>query len=159
MPDLILKGVSTLSIGVATALGAYPATTTAIKTYKDSITLNNESANITKEYSDQVDAPIAVFSEKGDLKLKFKTFDYTPSTLLLFKGGTVLNDTYTPSGKYAAPVYVFVEMVYGGVWIFRKCLCLANYDTNIKRNGIALLDIELIPEPVDQYKNYEFTAP
>lgn len=147
MAETKTYGLKTIKSAAPEAGGNMPAVLTELcRTYRDSAEFVEDDPNITEEYCDQEDDPIATFAVKGSKTIKFSTFDYSPETLVKLKGGTILN------GQWAEPtitpeIYQAIEMITNTdvPFQFPKCRVTTKFNTKFVKNGLSLLEVTLRP--------------
>lgn len=140
-------GLKKISSGEPTVDGTMPALMTELcATYRDSCEFTEDDPQITDEFSDQEDDPIATFAVKGSKNIKLSTYDYSPELLVKLKGGTVVN------GQWAEPailpeIYQAIELLTNTdlPFHFPKCRVIAKFNTKLVKNGLSLLEVTLRP--------------
>ncbi len=116
------------------------------RTYKNSCEFTEDDPQITEEFCDQEEDAIDIFTTKGAKQIKFSTFDYSPETLKVLKGGTVLNGQYAePTGS--VDIYKAIELITdtGIPFHFPKCRVITKYNAKFVKDGLMLLDVTLKP--------------
>lgn len=150
MAEVKVYSLEAILAGDVLATGEMPAENTMTelcRTYRDSVEFTEDDAEITEEYCDQSDDPIATFAERGKKTVKLSTFDYSPETLVKVKGGTILN------GVWSEPVTmpeiyqaITLKTKTGAKFHFPKARILAKFNGKLKKKELALLEITIKPE-------------
>ncbi|WP_047789449.1 hypothetical protein [Tenacibaculum mesophilum] len=149
MAEIKTYGLQMVKVGDPTVDGTFPLDadmSELCKTYKNSCEFVEEDPTITDEYSDQQDDPIHTFFEKGSKTIKFSTYDYSPTTLLALKGGTVLNDEWSePVSQTEIVKAIQLVLNSGNSFKFPKARITAKFNAKLVKNGLSLLDVTIKP--------------
>lgn len=147
--EKIIYGLKSLKAAdpVADGTMALAANLTELcRTHRNSCEFIEDDAQVNEEFCDQADDPIATFTQRASKKLKFNTYDYTPTTLVKLKGGTVVN------GKWSEPVvtpeiYQALELTTDSAMVlsYPKCRIIAKFNAKFVKDGVALLEVTAIP--------------
>lgn len=125
--------------------------------YRDSFNIVEEEGTVTDEFSEMDPDPKVSFTEQGKTSLQFSIMDTRVETLKLFKGGEVViadgKKTWSkPRTNVQIEKYIEMETVDGQTIIVPRGKLMARYNNEVRRNGIALLDVSisvLVPEVED----------
>lgn len=74
----------------------------ACQTYKDSASLKEADGTVTEVYVEEEDFAVDEFQEMGQILLAFSIIDFTPETIQIFKGGTILSGGWNMSNVVVA---------------------------------------------------------
>lgn len=145
----LVYGLQKVSTGTPLASGAFPAAadmTELCKTYRDSCSFIEDEPTEAEEYSDQDDDPIWSMLTAGKKKVKFSTFDHSPTLLTKLKGGAVVN------GKWNSPAATpEIELAFefllksGQVLQLPKAKVFARFNHEYKKDGVSLLELTVTP--------------
>ena len=120
--------------------------------YRDSFNIIESEGTTTNHYSEMNPAPKASFTEEGEMTLTLQIMDTTVETLALLKGGAVVTDATLGTKTWSKPKvtpqiekYLEMETVDGAKIIIPKGKISARYNNQVRRNGIALLDVTITP--------------
>lgn len=125
--------------------------------YRDSFNIVEEEGTVTDEYSEMDPDPKISFTEQGKTNLTLSIMDTTVETLKLLKGGEVViadgKKTWSkPRTNVQIEKYIEMETADGQTIIVPRGKLMARYNNEVRRNGIALLDVTitvLVPEVED----------
>lgn len=145
MPKII-NGLSQILVAEPTANGTLPADADFTKlcdTLRDSVKFNESEPSTETEYSDQDDAPIASFSEKGLMTVSFSTYDWDNDVLVALKGGTITNGKWHASTSRTNIVKAFRIVTDSGAIIsFPRLKINCFFNAEFKKKNVSLLEVK-----------------
>ena len=115
------------------------------KTYRDSVEIVDADADISEEYSDQVNEPIGVFVTPGKTDGKFSGYEYDTTTLLLLMGGTVVDGEWTEGDNMGKEIAIRFKTDSGHQIAYPKVKFFAKKNLKLKKKEIALIDCVFTP--------------
>jgi|SRR5690554_427311 len=147
MAEIKTYGLKSVKSAAPETDGSMPDVLTELcRTYRDSCEFIEEEPQITEEFCDQEDDPIATFSVKGSKQVRFSTFDYSPETLVKLKGGTIVDDVWAePATTPEIYQAVEIETNTGLKFQFPKARVIARFNAQLRKNGLSLLEVTLRP--------------
>lgn len=118
--------------------------------YRDSFNIVEEEGTTTDHFSEMDPDPKISFHEGGKTNVTLSCMDTSVATLALLKGGTVVDvmgvKTWSkPAVSTQIEKYVELETLDGYKIIIPRGKVSARYNNQVRRNGIALLDVTITP--------------
>lgn len=119
--------------------------------YRDTFDFTEEEGTTTDHFSEMDVDPKISFSERGKLNLSLQIMDTSVENLALLMGGEVVTTasekTWSrPSVNVNIEKYVEIETVDGYQMKIPRAKIQARYNNQIRRNGIALIDVSITPQ-------------
>lgn len=122
--------------------------------YRDSFDIVEEEGTTTDHYSEMDPDPKISFTEDGKLNITLSVMDFSVESLALFKGGEVVEadgkKTWSKP-KVSPQILKFCELetLDGYTVIVPKGKVKARINHQVRRNGIALLEVTITPQSPD----------
>lgn len=119
--------------------------------YRDSFDIVEEEGATTDHFSEMDPDPKISFSETGKTNITLQIMDTSVDTLALLKGGSVVVDVNQnrvwskPKESVQKEKYVELETQDGYKIVVPRGKVVARYNNQVRRNGIALLDLTITP--------------
>lgn len=116
------------------------------KTYRDSVEVVDEDADIAEEYCDQVSEPIEIFLEAGKTNGKFSAYEYDPAILTKLMGGTVLDGVWTEGDNRGKDIALRFKTDSGHIIAWPSVKLFAKKNLKLVKKNIALIDVTFTPK-------------
>lgn len=119
--------------------------------YRDTFDIQEEEGTTTDHFSEMDPDPKISFTETGKTNITLSIMDTSVDTLALFKGGSVVADvdgnrTWSkPAVNVQIEKHITLETQDGYKVIVPRGKVVARYSNNVRRNGIALLQVSITP--------------
>ncbi|MGZ3753581.1 MAG: PKD domain-containing protein [Mucilaginibacter sp.] len=147
MGELISIGVKSIKRGPIPDDGTMGTVLTRLgNTYKDSASLKEAKPTVFNVQVEEQDNPVKQFFTKAAKTLAFSLIDYTPDTIQLVKGGTVVGGAWQEADnavlieecyQIITQTDLLIEIPRGSV--------AAVFNADLKKGAAALLDVEVTP--------------
>lgn len=119
--------------------------------YRDSFDILEEEGTTTDHFSEMDPDPKVSFTETGKTNITLQLMDTSVDTLALLKGGEVVADpegnrTWSkPKISVQKEKFIELETQDGYKIVVPRGKVVARYNNQVRRNGIALLDLSITP--------------
>lgn len=159
----LVYGIASVKLGEPTDLATMPVTLTQFsETVKGSFTLAETESTSVDAITEESTAPLASITDtEGVLEGSWKTFDYTPASLVLVKGGTVSGAKWiAPAAPVNIETALQVNTTAGVTLNIYKAKIVGKFTGVISKSGFSEIEIKFKAlSPASGLAPYEWDDP
>jgi len=159
----LVYGIASIKLGTPTALATMPETLTQFsETVKGSFTLAETESTTVDAITEESAAPLASITDtEGVLSGSWKTFDYTPASLVKIKGGTVSGTKWVaPAAPVNIETALQINTTSGAILNVYKAAVVGKFTGVISKSGFSEIEVKFKAlAPASGLAPYEWDDP